>query len=69
MDWRNDMTIEPVPYQDGTRPIFNIYNSDPNQDPVNKDEIISRGWGKNSDGKWVKVRPDVPPHKRVKEPN
>ena len=34
--------------------------------PTNKDELVKRGW-EERDGEWVKTRPDVPPHKRVKK--
>ena len=61
MDWRNDTTIPPVPYQEAIVPLYNINNPDPNQEPVNKDELIRKGWAKRSDGKWVKSGPDVPP--------
>ena len=37
-------------------------NVDP--DPINKEELIRKGWIKNSNGEWVNTRPDVPPHRR-----
>ena len=112
-DWRNDTTIEPIAYQESTRPIYGIVQiviqdtvstreqteeyakklaaSNPNNivrilpdeligkeeqieeftkqlrssaEPINKDELIRKGWVKQSDGEWVKTTPDVPPHKR-----
>ena len=32
--------------------------------PLNLDELLRRGYERQSDGTWVKTRPDVPPHKR-----
>ena len=37
-----------------------------NQEPVNKDLLIRKGWEKGSDGEWVKTRPDTPPAEVVK---
>jgi len=37
-------------------------------EPLNKDELLQRGWEKNSEGKWVKVREPLPPPKRVNNP-
>ena len=34
--------------------------------PANKDELLKRGWEERN-GEWVKVRPDVPPHKRTNQ--
>jgi hypothetical protein len=63
-DWRNDNTIEPTPYQQNF--IFPLYDwqhgkDEINSEPVNKDEIIKRGFEKQPDGTWVKIHPDVPP--------
>jgi hypothetical protein len=38
------------------------------REPLNKDDLLQRGWERRSDGEWVKVHPGVPPHKRVKVP-
>ena len=84
MDWRNDTTIEPIPYQESIVPIYDInpvkipdsivgeeareeyFNRAmsvkfSNPEPVNKDKLISKGFVKNSDGQWVRTRPDTPP--------
>ena len=82
-DWRN-VTIEPISYQEATRPIYGILTIEvpesiigeqareeyiqqalkKDREPLNKDELIRKGWVKQSDGQWVKTTPDVPPHKR-----
>jgi len=38
------------------------------REPLNKEQLLQRGWEKRSDGQWVKTRPDVPPHKRGSNP-
>ena len=67
-DWRNNTTIEIVPYQESVTPLYDINNQDPNQEPVNKDYLIKKGYVKdpNRQNNWIKMTPDVPPHKRVK---
>jgi len=66
MDWRNDTTIESIPYQAAALvPLYDINNPDPNQEPVNKAELIQKGYVEDSDGRWTKTTPDVPPHKRT----
>jgi len=63
-EWLTDTTISPVPYQESVVPLYDINNHDPNQEPVNKDELIRKGWEKRGDrGEWVKTRPDVPPQR------
>ena len=37
------------------------------ENPVNIEELLRKGFVLNSDGQWVKTRPDVPPHKRKQE--
>ena len=37
------------------------------ENPVNKDELLRRGWVFGSDGNWSRTRPDVPPHRRKLE--
>jgi len=66
IDWRKDTTIAPMPYQESIRPIYNINNPDPNQEPVNKDVLIRKGFEKRSDGEWVRTRPDTPPAEALK---
>ena len=61
-DWRKG-TPNPIPYYDATRPIY-IY-MDKNADPVNKEELIEKGWIRQDNGQWRRTRPDVPPHRRV----
>ena len=69
MDWRNDKTLEIVPYQESITPLYDINNPDPNQEPVNKDVLLKKGYVKDPDkpDRWIKTTPDVPPHKRVKQ--
>jgi len=117
-DWRNDMTIEPIPYQEAIvalYPLVEILTPSPDEsrmldmmdyaekmnasgkrivvilpdsllgkqeqidelyqrlrlksmeEPSNKEELLRKGYERQSDGNWVKTRPDVPPHKRVTE--
>ena len=36
------------------------------RDPVNRDELIRRGFERRNDGEWIRTRPDMPPpHRRV----
>ena len=63
-DWRNDTTIEPVPYQAAAiAPLYNLTDKD-STEPLNKTELLQKGYVRRSDGQWVKTTPDVPPHKR-----
>ena len=117
IDWRNDMSITPVPYLEyqvsPVYPLIQFFEPEdpprsqeskdnyirkgaeyyPNQPvvfvpdslygkpeqilefrkkviaqsrevPLNLDELLRRGYERQSDGTWVKTRPDVPPHKR-----
>ena len=65
LDWRN-ATPNPMLYQESIFPIFDFNNIIPGQDPttrdpINKDELLHRGWQRNSDGVWERTRPDAPP--------
>jgi len=66
-DWRHRRSEEPsVHYQESIFPIFDFNNIIPGQDPtardpINKDELLHRGWQRNSDGVWERTRPDAPP--------
>jgi len=56
--------FERIPYEQiGIFPIYDFPNgkNETNSDPINKDELIKRGFEKQPDGTWVKVHPDVPP--------
>ena len=69
-DWRNDTTIEPMPYYAARiSPDYDFNNPDPNQDPKNKELLIKEGYVRSttSPWSWSKTTPDVPPHKRVKK--
>jgi hypothetical protein len=53
-----------VPYQQAA--VFPLYDwqngkDETNSEPINKDELIKRGYEKQSDGTWIKVKPDIPP--------
>ena len=65
-DWRVDTPVEPIIYQESIVPLYDINNHDPNQDPVNKDILIKKGFEKSSNGQWVKTRPDTPPAEALK---
>lgn len=63
-NWRERSDLGSIPYQQVV--IFPIYDwqngkNETNSDPVNVEELKSRGFEKQADGKWVKVHPDVPP--------
>jgi hypothetical protein len=70
--WLTDDTIEPTPYEEMfIRAIYDFSKIDPNHPedavPLNIDELRRKGYVKQGNrGQWVKVRPDVPPHKRNK---
>jgi hypothetical protein len=56
--------IETIPYQRATiRTIWDLDNPDPNQEPLNRDELIRGGYTRGSDGQWSRdrSRPDAPP--------
>jgi len=66
-DWRNE-NLKQIPYrQYNVQPEYPLDTTDPNPEPVNKALLIRLGFEKSSDGTWKKVRPDIPPHKRVKK--
>ena len=56
---QSDRELEPIRYQDATRPVYEPNNPE----PVNKERLLRKGWVKNSDGQWEKTRPDVIPAK------
>ena len=63
-DWRT-AEIEPTPYKEiEIFPIYDLNNPDQNQEPKNKEELKRRGFERRRDGRWEKVHPDVPPHRR-----
>jgi len=61
-DWPKGI-IEPMTYQDATRPICCATDEEGNiiPEPVNKDELLRKGWRKREDGQWERTRPDAPP--------
>jgi len=59
-DWCN-ATPNPRPYHESIIPLYDINNPDPNQEPVNKDELLRRGWKRKDNGQWERTRPDAPP--------
>jgi len=60
VDWRN-ATPNPMRYHESIIPLYDINNPDPNQEPVNKDELLRRGWKRSNNGQWERTRPDAPP--------
>ena len=54
--------IETMPFQSALpRPIYDFNNPDPNQVPLNIDELIRHGLVRDEYGNWVRTRPDTPP--------
>jgi hypothetical protein len=56
--------LEQIIYEQ--RPVFPLYDwqngkDETNSEPINKEELIKRGYEKQSDGTWIKVKPDIPP--------
>jgi len=37
------------------------------EEPINKEELIRKGFERQNNGQWVKTRPDIPPNKRFQE--
>ena len=59
--WRNTTAIR-VPYQNSIVPLYDINNPDPNQEPVNKDELLRKGMQRVAGtDRWERTRPDAPP--------
>ena len=59
---RSGEEIEPIRYWDATVPKY-----EPNNPvPVNKEELLQRGWVQRSDGKWERTGPNVPPAEALK---
>ena len=55
-------SVPVMPFQQSLpRPIYDFNNPDPDQEPLNIDELIRRGLVRDEYGNWVRTRPDTPP--------
>ena len=50
-----------IPFQLAIYPVWDFNNPDPDQVPLNIDELIRHGRVRDEYGFWVRTRPDTPP--------
>ena len=54
--------VIPIPFRQADPiPIFDPNNPDPDQEPLNINEFIERGFVRSERGYWMRTRPDTPP--------